>query len=769
MKPDTRRNALILSVCVAALALGGCGGGGTGTSPGPAPIAPPPPAAPPPPPPPPPPPAPAPVPPPPPVGINFDDSEYRRSNAAVSSRAITAWNSGATGQNVKVGVVDTGINPNLAEFAGRIDPASRDVVANRGVTDTEGHGTAVSATIAAARNGSQNVGVAFSSTILSLNTSNPNNCDDDGCKHSDSDIARAIDIAVANNARVINISLGGDSVGTSMLNAVRRASAAGVVIVMSAGNDGTPNPGAFATGSAAAGGNNVIIAGAIDDQRNLASFSNRAGTGASFYLAALGVRVRTIDHTGTGFLYSGTSFSAPVITGAAALLASAFPHLTGAQIVSILLGSADDAGAPGTDIDFGRGILNIERAFQPQGATKLAGSGIPLPDTGDGDAAGPMGDARAAAGQMAGAIILDGYSRAFAVDLATSLARAPQEEPLAQGLQGNLHSATLARAGTAVSITVDRKRSAQPWVGMAQFGLTHEDSRRARILSGLMLSRLDRKTAFAIGIAESGKTLQQRLEGKSGNAFLVARDPMTRMGFFGDKSTSIGVRRDLGPVALTLTGERGEVRRPGFNRLLSQPPYSISTLSLDRGFGKARVSLGATRLEERDTVFGGRLSEAFTTGGSTSWFADAHASYELGNGWSASGSYRRGWTSMPGAGLGQRGRLSTDAWSLDLAKGNALFAGDRFALRLMQPLRVRSGGFDLSLPVSYDYSSGSVGYEQRFFNLAPSGREIDLEAAYGMRLLTGQLSANAFVRRQPGHIEAADTDVGAALRFSLEF
>jgi len=91
-----------------------------------------------------------------------------------------------------------------------------------------------------------------------------------------------------------------------------------------------------------------------------------------------------------------------------------------------------------------------------------------------------------------------------------------------------------------VSITVDRKQSSQPWVGMAQFGPTYADSRRARILSGLMLSRLDRKTAVAMGISESGKTLQQRLEGKAGNAFLVARDPMSRMGFFGDEATSVG-------------------------------------------------------------------------------------------------------------------------------------------------------------------------------------------------------------------------------------
>jgi subtilisin family serine protease len=179
----------------------------------------------------------------------FNDVEYQRSNGAVSSGAIHAWNAGGTGKGVKVGVIDSGINPNLAEFAGRIDPASRDIVANRGVTDTEGHGTAVSAVIAAARNGAQNIGVAFESTIISLNTSNPNDCEDKkGCKHNDSDIARAIDVAVANGARVINISLGGEGIGTAMTSAVRRASTAGVVMVISAGNESLAQPAGFALG-----------------------------------------------------------------------------------------------------------------------------------------------------------------------------------------------------------------------------------------------------------------------------------------------------------------------------------------------------------------------------------------------------------------------------------------------------------------------------------------------------------------------------------------
>jgi hypothetical protein len=112
----------------------------------------------------------------------------------------------------------------------------------------------------------------------------------------------------------------------------------------------------------------------MDGSRTMATFSNKAGTGASRYLTAIGVRVRAPDQTGTTFLWSGTSFSAPVITGAAALLASAFPNLTGQQIMAILLSSADDAGAPGTDAALRpRHPQHRQRAFQPQGTLSLPG------------------------------------------------------------------------------------------------------------------------------------------------------------------------------------------------------------------------------------------------------------------------------------------------------------------------------------------------------------------------------------------------------------
>lgn len=768
MNAKSRAYRLALSACVVAVALGGCGGGGGSTArpdpgftPAPSPPPPPPPAPVPPPPP----------PPPPPSGTNYDDSEYRRSSGPSAHNAIAAYNAGATGRGVKIALVDTGVNPSLADFAGKIDPASADLVANRGVSDSEGHGTATAATAAAARNGTGVMGVAFDATILSFNTSNPNDCDgDDGCQHSSVDIAHAIDLARANGARVINISLGGPDSSFTVNSAIARAAAAGIVVVMSAGNSGAESTGGdpegFALSAAAAG--NVIIAGAVDGNGQIASFSNRAGSGANTYLTALGVRVVAPDQTGTLFFWSGTSFSAPIISGAVALLAQAFPNLTGRQIIDILFQSADDAGAAGTDAIFGRGILNIARAFQPIGTLALPGSAVAVdPNGGTGTGAGAMGDASP---RLKGVVLLDGFSRAYVMDFGAALRRAAVEQPLAMGLQQGLHTAAAAAGNLAVSITVRRNLAGQPQVGLAQLGLGYEDSRKARVLSGMAISRLSPRTAMAFGFSESGHTLQQRLAGQSDGAFLVARDPLGRMGFYGTSAASVGARQALGRIGLTATGERGRVWRPELDRSVAGPGYRVASLSVDRRFGPVSVTLGGSRLDEERTVLGGRLAPSLTSAGATSWFADAAASAGLGGGWSARASYRRGWTSLAGTGgLATGGSLSTDAWALDVSRSGAFLGGDRFALRVMQPLRVRSGGLSLNVPVSYDYGTQQAGYESRAFNLAPSGREIDVEAAYSLPLLGGEFSGNVFARRQPGHIAAMDADLGAAIRFTLGF
>src|SRR6202012_4656742 len=114
-------------------------------------------------------------------------------------------------------------------------------------------------------------------------------------------------------------------------------------------------------------------------------------------------------------------------------------------------------------------------------------------------------------------------------------------------------------------------------------------------------------------------------------------------------------------------------------------------------------------------------------GGAASWFVDTSGRVDLGRSWQLGAAYRRGWTRMAGLGaLAENGRLATDAWSFDISRDGAFRPGDCLAIRLMQPLRVRAGGLALNIPVAYDYATASATYESQLFDLAPTGREIDL-------------------------------------------
>jgi hypothetical protein len=171
-------------------------------------------------------------------------------------------------------------------------------------------------------------------------------------------------------------------------------------------------------------------------------------------------------------------------------------------------------------------------------------------------------------------------------------------------------------------------------------------------------------------------------------------------------------------------------------------------------------------LNEKQTLLGGRVSDAFGgSGGANSLFLDLEARRELGRGWSASLSGRRGWTAFAG------GKFQTGAYGIDVTKFGVLGAADRLGFRLSQPLRIEGGGFAMMLPTAYDYSTRSASSSLSRLSLTPSGREVDAELSYGSKLLSDNawIGGNLFVRRQPGHIASADEDYGAAIRLSLGF
>jgi hypothetical protein len=306
-------------------------------------------------------PAPTPTPSPSPAAVaTAGDLEAERSNAATVSKADAAYRVGATGRGIRIAVLDTGIVPTLAEFAGRIDPASANLGSDRGLVDASGHGTAIAAIAAAARDGHGIHGLAYDASIVSLNVTRPDKCKDLDCPAQSDLVVAGIDAAIAARVRVINMSFNVDQTTDSLVAAVRRAAAAGIVMVISAGNESADQPLLLSRSFAEAGAGHVIIVGGIDAAGRPYRYGNRAGTGvAASYLMALGVDVNMIDRSGAVIVQSGTSASAAVVSGAVALIAQARPNLTGAQIVALLLNNATDLGDPGRDATYGNGALNV--------------------------------------------------------------------------------------------------------------------------------------------------------------------------------------------------------------------------------------------------------------------------------------------------------------------------------------------------------------------------------------------------------------------------
>jgi hypothetical protein len=684
----------------------------------------------------------------------------------VAANAIAAYNAGATGKGIKIGIVDSGINPALSDFAGRIDPASGDVVSNRGVSDEGGHGTAVSAVAAAARDNKNTMGVAFDATIVSERADDPGSCSSkDGCNFYDTGIAAGIDAARVAGAKVINLSLGGSTPGSYLLAAMQRAVNAGIVIVIAAGNDSTPDPDPFALTPAQKFPGSVIIAGSLGTDSSdtaISDFSDQAGTGAAYYLMALGYEDRAPDENGTQYLWSGTSFSAPTISGAVALMAQAFPNLTGKQIVQILFDSADDLGAPGVDSVYGHGALDIQRAFQPQGTMSMADSQVPV--TGNtGDLPPATGDATS--GQSMGAIILDGYNRAYVLNLAQTLRRAAIDHPLSRSLQGDVRIVSGSAGPLNIAMTVRERHDMAQGFSLERMTVGPEDQRKSRLIAGSAVARLDNETAVAFGFADGAKAMERRLTGAASlGSFLVANDVTGNPGFAAQRKGSVALRHQFGGTGVTVSGESGNVWQE-FRTTATGSPYRYASVAVDHSFGPSRLQVGVSRLDERQSLLGGRMSGVFGGGGASTMFLDSEASHDFGSGWSATLSARRGWTDFNG------GKFETGAYGFDLSKFGVLTGNDKLGLRIAQPLRVERGGFAMMLPTSYDYVTGLATDTMQRMSLSPSGREVDGELSYGRSLLDGKawFGGNLFYRRDPGHIANSPDDVGAAIRFSLGF
>ncbi|MGH2379214.1 MAG: S8 family serine peptidase, partial [Candidatus Limnocylindria bacterium] len=303
---------------------------------------------------------------------SYEDGQWAIRKALVDK----AWDSARGSPTLTVAVLDTGVDPTHPDLeealvAGNTFVSRPDEDCTPGTTtDDNSHGTHVAGIIGASADNEVGVaGVAFGVRVMAVKVLD---CTGQG---SLSDVASGLTWAVDNGARVVNLSLGSMSDSPTLRRAIDYATDRDVLVVSASGNCGTTGDKCLTLNQVEypAGYEDVLAVGATDVDDKVAFFSTRNET---VDVAAPGRRIVSTTPTYATFLsqretdpvpleyaaFSGTSQAAPLVAGLAALLWSAEPELSRAEVIERIRGTADDLGPEGRDDSYGDGRVNALRA-----------------------------------------------------------------------------------------------------------------------------------------------------------------------------------------------------------------------------------------------------------------------------------------------------------------------------------------------------------------------------------------------------------------------
>lgn len=279
-----------------------------------------------------------------------DDTYYSKAWHLPKISAPSAWDR-ATGSGVVIAILDSGVDPTHPDLQSRLVPGWNFYDNNANTADVFGHGTKVAGAAAAIGNNTTGVtGVAWNAKIMPIRIS-----DSTGYAYW-STVASALYWAADHGAKVANISYSVQGSNT-VLAAAQYMRSKGGVVVNSAGNTG-----ALDSSLASDALISVSATGTNDLRTSWSSYGDYvdfAAPGAGVWSTAMG---------GTYASVSGTSFSSPITAGVVALMMSANPSITPANIDAILKATALDIGPAGKDQYYGHGRIDAAAAVQ-QAAT----------------------------------------------------------------------------------------------------------------------------------------------------------------------------------------------------------------------------------------------------------------------------------------------------------------------------------------------------------------------------------------------------------------
>lgn len=722
--------------------------------------------------------------------VSYD--EYGAQWGLAMIGAQSAYDRGATGAGVLVGVVDSGIDDTYYEFTGRIASGGQNFIGGRtssNITDSplDGHGTHVSGIIAANQDNLGMHGVAYEATVLPLRIFET---DSNGVDYTatPTEVAAAITYGVSQGVDVFNGSYGyTTSAPITMLevelDAYAAAMDAGAIMVFATGNDSEANPHMPAAmpfiapandGAGIYTGNTnardytayddrLIAVTSVDSDGNLSSFANACGVAAAWCIAAPGGSIYSTVPDNSYATFSGTSMAAPHVSGAVALLIDMYPSLTSAQIVDRIFTTANSSGIYANSALYGHGLLNltsatsfIATAMMPVGATlsdtsyRLDQSRIAL--------AAPFGDGLSAALSAVPMKVVDSYDGAGIHSTGAELVEvAAESNTIDDGLRRFGRRSNVRELTGFVSGTLQLTEVA----GNSQ----HEAQREARFTT-----QLSKDTAVSVGYMDDpalglGLVADGSFDPQESRAQGAFMSPYLSLAADGTNMVAETKFDNITVRSASFFGKADE-------EMSDSQSFGAATELQFSPFGESRVNMQVGFLRETDSFLGSQGEGATAMGESSTLFGGLSFALPVAEGMELLGSYFLGTSSAQGANgslVGNFSGITSDAMSLGLIQHDVASKGDRLGFVVNQPLRVNGGSASLHLPGSLSRVDNTVyvGYSDVTTGLAPTGREVDLEAFYSTQLGENtDLSTSLMYRHQPGHVADAAGEMQALVRLN---
>lgn len=598
------------------------------------------------------------------------------------------------------------------------------------------------------------------------------------------------DVLGRDQVKVVGMTWGTEGVASTSAPLIGQLSNSDKVIAIMAGNNVSDQPSVLATTSFNLSG--VIIVGATNEIGLLLPESNLAGTTANKYVAAIGLA--DVERPELG---GGTSWATARISGIAGAVFLQNPDLTAEEVVEIILESAEDRGEEGTDAEYGRGvILSAEQVLNNAvGEMEIPTEPTVPENTGGGGGSGSSGAGLILGAAVAGGIylltrpkttlektlVLDSYGRAFEVDLTKQISindgvlhlnnffQSLDQKSVNDGfLLPSINTEVAFSAAAEIDHRIDMvEYFAMPGDVVMQdesaqmsFALASQLTNNVELAAGYKVSpnrtfgavsTIDSHELFGVSSFISGQSFGSILSGFSAQAETVS------IGYSTGKSDKLSTK--LGFVSVDQSQDFGQ---DSFSSIL-EGEYQVNDNVL--------VSAQFGQIEEQGSLLGGSAGGAFGVDVAETYALNFAGRIKASDKFTLVGNYGMGRTRVDAAEhslLDGFSRLDSNWYSLGLIGNNVFRAKDQFGVAFSQPLKIRSGEVDYSIPVDQDLNYNIVFDTNRVDLSKTNATEHNLEAYY-RTMISDKLEFGSFIsyRHNPNHVSELGNEllVMATLQF----